>query len=64
MQRAYRYGTVGSFMIRGVFLDVYWLTCSLICLSVGGYGTTDIKLLNFMDYAGCVRLFVCVYVLV
>ena len=48
VQRACRYGTVGSFIICSVFLDVYWLVCSSICSSVCGYGTTDTKLLNFV----------------
>ena len=58
--------TVGSFIICGVFLDVYWLACSLICLSVCGYGTTYIKLFNFVVQVIVqgVCLFVCVYVLV
>ena len=48
VQRACRYGTVGSFMIFCVFLGMDWCVCSFICLSVCGYGTTDIKLLSFV----------------
>ena len=44
VQQAYMYGTVGLFMICFVFLSVYWYVCKFICLSVCGYGTTDIKL--------------------
>ena len=51
-------------MICYVFLGVYWCVCSFICLSVGGYGTTEIKLLNFVVQVLVqgVCLFVCVYV--
>ena len=51
-------------MICGAFLDVYWFVCSFLCLSVGGYGTTDIKLHNFVVpvLVQGVCLFVCVYV--
>ena len=49
---------------RLCFLGVYWCVCSLICLSVCGCGTTDIKLLNFVVQVLVygVGLFVCVYV--
>ena len=48
VQQAYRYRTVGLFMICCVFLGVYWYVCKFICLSVCGYGTIDIKLFNFV----------------
>ena len=38
VQQAYRYGTVGLFLICGVFLEVYWYVCicvSMTYLSVG-----------------------------
>ena len=63
MQRACRYGTVGSFIICGVFLDVYWFACSFICLSICGYGTTDIKITQLRGLGssvGCVS--VCVFI--
>ena len=48
----------------GVLLDVYWLVCSRICLSVCGYGTTDIKLLNFVVQVIVQGVCVCLYVYV
>ena len=66
VQRAYRYGTVGSFIICYVCLGVYWCVCSFIYLSVCGYGTTGIKLLNFVVQVimqgVCVSVCMCICV--
>ena len=49
------------FMVCCVFLGVYWCVCSFICLSVGVYGTTDKKVLNFRGSGSSVgRVFACV----
>ena len=57
------YGNIGLFFICCVFLGVYWYVCSFRCLFVGGYETTDIKLLNFHGSGssiGCVSVCVCI----
>ena len=53
-------------MICCVFLGVYWCVCSFIYLYVGGYGTTGIKLLNFVVQVimqgVCVSVCMCICV--
>ena len=51
-------------MICSVFLGVYWCVCSFICLLVGGFKTTDIKLHNLRvssSSVGRVSARVCKY---
>ena len=62
VQQTYRYGTVGSFIMCYVCLGVYWCVCSFIYLYVGGYGTTGIKLLNFVVQVIMQGVCVCLYV--